>query len=100
MQLLPRDNNSEEGGPLPMRCIKTTVAAGAAVIRVAPAAGAGETVPPDRKTFVTFSGPVSAPGTTPPAGTYTFKLLDSNTDRHIVQIFDKDGAKLYTTLLA
>ena len=54
----------------------------------------------DRQTNVTFSGAVSLPGTTLPAGTYVFRLADSPTNRHIVQIFDKDGAKLITTLFA
>src|SRR5258708_27968125 len=55
---------------------------------------------PDRKTIVTFSGPVSLPGTTLPAGTYVFKIADSAANRNIVQIFDRDDAKLITTLLA
>jgi hypothetical protein len=54
----------------------------------------------DRTTYVTFSGPVSVPGTTLPAGTYTFRLADSPADRHIVQIFDKEQSKLFATLLA
>lgn len=54
----------------------------------------------DRKTIVTFSGPVSVPGTTLPAGTYVFRLADSAANRHIVQIFDRDEAKIVTTLLA
>lgn len=54
----------------------------------------------DRLTYVTFSGPVSVPGTTLPAGTYAFRLADSPADRHIVQIFDRDQTKLFTTLLA
>jgi hypothetical protein len=54
----------------------------------------------DRQTNVTFSGAVSLPGTTLPAGTYVFRLADSQANRHIVQIFDKDGAKLITTLFA
>ena len=83
-----------------MRCIKTTVAAASAVLALTAVTAQAQTVPPDRTTFVTFSGPVSLPGTTLPAGTYTFRLLDSNTNRNIVQVFDKEGAKLYTTLLA
>ena len=55
---------------------------------------------PNRETNVTFSGPVSLPGTTLPAGTYVFKLADSPANRNIVQIFDKDNAKLITTVLA
>jgi hypothetical protein len=56
--------------------------------------------PADRSTFVTFSGPVSIPGKTLPAGTYTFRLADSPADRHIVQIFDRDQTQLFATLLA
>jgi hypothetical protein len=35
-----------------------------------------------------------------PAGTYTFKLLDSASDRHIVQIYNKDQSHLYATVMA
>ena len=54
----------------------------------------------NKKTFLTFSGPVQVPGVTLPAGTYTFKLADLTGNRHVVQIFDKDEKKIYTTLLA
>ena len=54
----------------------------------------------DRTTFVTFSGPVTIPGMTLPAGTYTFRLAESPADRHIVQIFDKEQSKIFATLLA
>ena len=54
----------------------------------------------DRTTYVTFSGPVSIPGKTLPAGTYTFRLAESPADRHIVQIFDREQAQLFATLLA
>ncbi len=54
----------------------------------------------DKKTTVTFSAPVEVPGKVLPAGTYVFKLLDSPSDRHIVQIYDADEKKLYATILA
>lgn len=54
----------------------------------------------NKQTFLTFSGPVQVPGATLPAGTYMFKLADLQGNRHVVQIFDKDGTKLYTTILA
>jgi hypothetical protein len=54
----------------------------------------------DKKTVVTFSAPVEIPGKVLPAGTYVFKLLDSPTDRNVVQIFDKDEKQLYATVLA
>jgi hypothetical protein len=60
----------------------------------------------DRKTVITLSGPVEIPGVhltgwgVLPAGTYVFKILDSQSDRHIVQIFDKDEKTIYATILA
>jgi hypothetical protein len=54
----------------------------------------------DKKTVVTFSQAVEVPGKILPAGTYTFRLLDSPSDRHIVQIFDADGTQIIATILA
>lgn len=57
----------------------------------------------NKKTIVTFSGPVEAPGVgaqTLPAGTYVFKLLDSDSDRHIVQILNEGGTHVFSTILA
>src|SRR5579862_6141824 len=68
-----------------------------------PSAIAGEW---DRKTTITFSGPVEIPGVhlqgygVLPAGTYVFKVLDSASDRHIVQNFSKDESTIYATILA
>jgi hypothetical protein len=83
-----------------MRSITTTLAALCAALTLTAGAATAQTTPADRTTFVTFSGPVSVPGMTLPAGTYTFRIADSQTDRHIVQIFDKESMKLFTTLLA
>jgi hypothetical protein len=60
----------------------------------------------NRKTVVTFSGPVEIPGVhlagwgVLPAGTYVFKMLDSSSNRHIVQIFNADETRIYATILA
>jgi len=57
----------------------------------------------NKKTTVTFSAPVEIPGVDAqvlPAGTYVFKLLDSQSDRHIVQIFNADETHVYSTILA
>jgi hypothetical protein len=60
----------------------------------------------NRKTVMTFSAPVEIPGVhlkgwgVLPAGTYVFKILDSQTDRHIVQIFNQDETQIYATILA
>ena len=53
----------------------------------------------DKLTYLTFSGPVEIPGVGLPAGTYTFKLADSATSR-VVQVFSRDGRKLYATFFA
>jgi len=60
----------------------------------------------NRKTVMTFSGPVEIPGVhlkgwgVLPAGTYVFKIMDSMSDRHIVQIFNKEETQVYATILA
>ena len=54
----------------------------------------------NKKTVVTFSQAVEIPGKILPAGTYTFQLLDSLADRHIVQIFNADGSQIIATILA
>src|SRR5678815_4402666 len=57
----------------------------------------------NKRTSVTFSGPVEIPGPEAqvlPAGTYVFRLLDSQSNRNIVQIFNKDESHLYATILA
>jgi hypothetical protein len=53
----------------------------------------------DKKTVVTTNAPIEVPGKALPAGTYVFKLLDSPSDRNIVQIFDKDEKHLLATVL-
>jgi hypothetical protein len=60
----------------------------------------------DRKTVVNFSAPVEIPMVhlkgwgVLPAGTYVFKILSSQSNRHIVQIFNEDQTKVYATILA
>jgi hypothetical protein len=54
----------------------------------------------NQKTIFTFSGPVEIPGQVLPAGTYVFKLANSQSSRHIVQIFNKDENQVLGTFLA
>lgn len=60
----------------------------------------------NRKTEVVFSRPVEIPGVhlagwgVLPAGTYVFKVMDSQANRHIVQIFSQDEKTIYATILA
>ena len=89
-----------------MKLFKTaTTVCGIALLGaiLAPTATADEW---NRKTVITFSGPVEIPGVhlkgwgVLPAGTYVFKILDSMSDRHIVQIFNKEETQVYATILA
>src|SRR6266850_3845350 len=57
----------------------------------------------NKKTTMTFSQPIEIPGVGAqvlPAGTYVFRLLDSQSDRHIVQVFNKDESHIFATILA
>ena len=80
-----------------MRFVKAICCAAALTAVIAPGARADEW---NKKTILTFSGPVQIPGATLPAGTYVFKLADIPGNRHVVQVFDKDEKKIYTTMLA
>jgi hypothetical protein len=51
----------------------------------------------NKLTYLTFSQDVAIPGKVLPAGTYTFRLVDSPSERHIVQILT--GTQLIATLL-
>ena len=75
-------------------CLLAATALGAVVL---PGVRADEW---NKKTIVTFSQAVEVPGKILPAGTYTFQLMDSPSDRHIVQIFNADGSQIITTVLA
>lgn len=79
----------------------TTIKLGAlAVLFVAcmpPAVNADEW---DKKTVFTFNAPVEIPGRVLTPGTYVFKLLNSQADRRIVQVYNKDENHLIGTFLA
>ncbi len=54
----------------------------------------------DQLTKVTFSQPVEIPGQVLPAGTYWLKLLDSPSDRNIVQIYNADKSRQIAMIMA
>ena len=64
---------------------------------LAPAAKADEW---NKETVLTFNEPVEIPGQVLPAGTYVFKLFDSQSDRNIVQIFTEDQKHVLATVMA
>jgi len=61
----------------------------------------------NKKTKVTFSGPVQVPSAHAkqgvvvlPAGTYIFRLLESPSERHIVQVTNTRGDHVFTSIIA
>src|SRR5579862_8634777 len=54
----------------------------------------------DKETILTFNEPVEIPGKVLPAGTYVFRLADSESDRNVVQVFTEDEKQLLATILA
>jgi LPXTG-motif cell wall-anchored protein len=69
---------------------------GLALLSLAPLANAQ---PASKKTNITFSQPVRVPGVTLTPGSYVFKLADSQSNRHIVQILNPREDKVYATVL-
>lgn len=49
----------------------------------------------DKKTDVTITEPIEIPGAILQPGTYMFILLNSSSDRHIVEVKSEDGKHLY-----
>jgi hypothetical protein len=54
----------------------------------------------NKKTYVTISQSIEVPGAILAPGKYVFKLMDSASNRHIVQILNADENHVYTTNLA
>jgi len=73
-----------------MRALKIVCGAAALAAFLAPAAHADEW---NKRTYLTFSGPVQMPGVTLPAGTYTFELADPDSTRHVIRVSEKETDK-------
>lgn len=54
----------------------------------------------DYRTYFTFSGPVTLPGVTLPAGKYLFRIPDTNGDRRVIQVLNAEGTRPYAMLLS
>ena len=66
-------------------------------VALAPSARADEW---NKKTILTVNETIQVPNKVLPPGKYVIKLLDSPSNRHVVQIFDGDETHLLTTILA
>jgi len=54
----------------------------------------------NKRTVMTVNEAIQVPNKVLPPGTYVVKLLDSPSNRHIVQIFNGDETEVLTTILA
>jgi hypothetical protein len=54
----------------------------------------------DKKTTVSFSAPVEVPGAILQPGKYVMKLVDSQSDRHVVQFTNERQNHVYATTIA
>jgi len=73
-----------------MRALKLISGALALTAFLAPGAHADDW---NKRTYLTFSGPVQIPGATLPAGTYTFEIANPDTTRHVIRVSEKDTNK-------
>jgi hypothetical protein len=69
---------------------------GVAAVLIAAVANAQ---PADKRTFFTFSRPITLPGVTLPAGKYIFRLADDESSRKVIQVLNSEGTKPYAMLL-
>jgi len=76
---------------------KVILTAGIGALGILPRAKADQW---NQKTVLTLASPVEIPGQILPAGTYVFKLADSQSNRHIVQVFNNDESRVLGTFLA
>jgi hypothetical protein len=54
----------------------------------------------NKKTYITTNDQIQIPGYVLDPGTYVFKLANSSSDRHIVQVWTGDERQLITTIVA
>lgn len=76
---------------------KVTLLAGLGALALLPGARADEW---SQRTVFTFSEPIEIPGQVLPAGTYVFKLANSSSNRHIVQVYNQDENHIFGMFLA
>jgi len=80
-----------------MKRVKTTALAVFVALMSAAMASADVS---NKKTILTINEPLMVPGKLLEPGEYVLKLADSQSNRHIVQVFNKDESEVLTTILA
>jgi hypothetical protein len=94
----PGKSVNEQKGDKKMKTNKFALVLGVVLTAILFAEVAAHADELDQSTKLTFSQPIQIPGEVLPAGTYLFKLGDTNTDYNLVQIFNSDGTRLYAAL--
>jgi hypothetical protein len=82
-----------------MNIRKTAIVALSVAVLAAASASSASADEWTKLTYLTFSQDVAIPGKVLPAGTYTFRLFDSPSERHVVQILNRAGTEVMATLL-
>jgi hypothetical protein len=80
------------------KCVRLVLAC--SLVGLFSIASADAQVTLNNRTVVTFSQPVEVPGKVLPAGSYTFELHSSPSNRHLIEIYDQAGKVLLTTVMA
>src|SRR5580704_14684595 len=93
----PRNSNETGRSKVVKQLVLAVASIGLLGVAIAPSARADEW---NKKTILTVNETIQVPNKVLPPGKYVIKLLDSPSNRHVVQIFDGDETHLLTTILA
>src|SRR5580704_17265299 len=93
----PRNSNETGRSKVVKQLVLAVASIGLLGVAIAPSARADEW---NKKTILTVNETIQVPNQVLPPGKYVIKLLDSPSNRHIVQIFNEDETHLITTILA
>jgi len=80
--------------------LKRFASASVLVVLVSVLASGANAFTHDKRTYFTFSQPITLPGMTLPAGTYMFRLANPDTSRNVIQVANKEGTQSFALLHA
>jgi hypothetical protein len=78
--------------------VKWLTSASVLVVLVCALASGANAFTSDKRTYFTFNQPVALPGMTLPAGTYMFRIANTETSRNVIQVANKQGTESYALL--
>jgi hypothetical protein len=71
-----------------------------ATVALVPGVSRSQDQPLDKRTVLTFSGPVALPGVALQPGQYVFRLADPSSSRKLIQVVSVDGKQVYGTFFS